>query len=212
MYTVRRYNVLGKLSNQDDDGNKNPIDFRIWQWKKVFARLAHAFFFFWRFEDVLVFTTTWNELFCSCVDDVSIWWQMLIFLFLCPKRWFQFISRIVKTHFSSIMTLSHWKMIAEARSYPGGGGLVYYCMKQTGMLVVSLRGCKFWILISLRVFRAKLQYFKPPKSRLGFRDETQNYAKRNRIQIFFFLLFFFIFKRSLLGVKICFSHAQIGLL
>ena len=26
-------------------------------------------------------------------------------------------------------------------------------------------------------------------SRLGFREETQNYAKRNRSQIFFFLLF-----------------------
>ena len=57
-----------------------------------------------------------------------------------------------------------------------GGGDSY--MKQTGMLVVSLR-----------VFRAKRQYFKLPRSRLGFRDETQNYAKRNRIQIFFFLLF-----------------------
>jgi len=54
-----------------------------------FARFAHAFFFFWHFEDVLVFSTPWNELFCSCVDDVSKWWQMLIFLFLCPKPWFQ---------------------------------------------------------------------------------------------------------------------------
>ena len=52
-------------------------------------------------------------------------------------------------------------------------------MKQMGMLVVSLR-----------VFRAKRQYFKPPRSRLGFREETQNYAKRNRSQIFFFLIFF----------------------
>ena len=32
-------------------------------------------------------------------------------------------------------------------------------MKQTGMLVVSLRGVNFWILVSLRVFRAKRQYF-----------------------------------------------------
>ena len=45
-------------------------------------------------------------------------------------------------------------------------------MKQTGTLVVSLR-----------VFRAKRQYFMPPRSRLGFREETQNYAKRNRSQI-----------------------------
>ena len=63
-------------------------------------------------------------------------------------------------------------------------------MKQTGMLVVSLRGVKFWILVSLRVFQVKRQYFKPPRPRLGFGEETQNYAKRNRSQIFFFLLFF----------------------
>ena len=36
------------------------------------------------------------------------------------------------------------------------------------------------------VFRAKRQYFKPPRSRLGFREETQNYAKRNS---FFFTSF-----------------------
>ena len=53
-------------------------------------------------------------------------------------------------------------------------------------------GYKFWILVSLRVFRAKRQYFKLPKSRLGFCEETRNYAKRKRkrSQIFFFLLFF----------------------
>ena len=83
----------------------------------ILARLARAYFIFWHFEDVLVHSTTWNDLFCSCVDDVSIWWQMLIFVFLCPKRWFQFNSRIVRAHFSSIMTLSNWEMIAEPRSY-----------------------------------------------------------------------------------------------
>ena len=37
-----------------------------------------------------------------------------------------------------------------------GGG---FHMKQTGMLVVSLRGVNFWSLVSLRVFQAKRQYF-----------------------------------------------------
>ena len=83
----------------------------------IFARFARAFFIFWHFEDVLVLSTTWNDLFCSCVDDVSISCQMLIFVFLCRKRWFQFNPRIARTHFSSIMTLSNWKMIAEPRSY-----------------------------------------------------------------------------------------------
>ena len=83
----------------------------------IFARFARAYFIYWHFEDVLVLVTTWNDLFCSCVDDVSIWWQMLVFVLLCPKHWFQFNSRIVRTHFSSIMTLTNWKMIAELRSY-----------------------------------------------------------------------------------------------
>ena len=48
-------------------------------------------------------------------------------------------------------------------------------MKQAGMLLISLRGVNFGIW-SLGVFRAKRQYFIPPRSRLGFRKETQNYA------------------------------------
>ena len=42
---------------------------------------------------------------------------MFNFVFLCPKRLFQFNSRIVRTHFSNTMTLNNWKMIAETRSY-----------------------------------------------------------------------------------------------
>ena len=83
----------------------------------IFARFARAVFIFWHFEDVLVLSTTWNDLFCSCVDDVSIWWQMFNFVFLRPKRWFQFNSSIVRTHFSSILSLNNWKMIAETRSH-----------------------------------------------------------------------------------------------
>ena len=82
----------------------------------IFARFARAFFIFWHFADVLVLSTTWNDLFYSCVDDVSIW-QMLNFILLCPKCWFQFNSRIVRTHFSSIMSLNNSKMIAETRSH-----------------------------------------------------------------------------------------------
>ena len=82
----------------------------------IFARFARTLFIFWHFEDVLVLSKTWNDLFCSCVDDVSIWWQMFNFVFLFPKRWFQFNPRIVQTHFSSIMSLNYnWKMIAETR-------------------------------------------------------------------------------------------------
>ena len=60
----------------------------IWQWKTVFLHALHVhFFIFWHFEDVLVLSMTWNDLFCSCADKCSI--------LSCPKRWFQFNSRIV---------------------------------------------------------------------------------------------------------------------
>ena len=55
--------------------------------------------------------------FYSCEDDVIIWYQMFDFVFLPLKRWFQFNSMIVRTHFASIMTLNNWEMIAEWRSY-----------------------------------------------------------------------------------------------
>ena len=82
----------------------------------IFARFARAFFISWNFVDVLVLSATWNDQFCSWVDNVSAWWQMFNFA-LCPKRRFQLNSRIVRTHFSSIMSLNNWKMIAETRRY-----------------------------------------------------------------------------------------------
>ena len=70
----------------------------------TFARI------FGYFEDVFVLCTGWNDPFCSSVNDVGIWWQIFNFVFLSPKRWFQFNCRIVRTHFSSIMTLNNWKI------------------------------------------------------------------------------------------------------
>ena len=91
-------------------GKQKPHKFAYLTMKNsIFARFARAFFISWHFVDVLVLSTTWNDLFCSCVDDVSIWWQMFNFVFLCPKRWFQINSRTVRGHFSSIMTLNNWK-------------------------------------------------------------------------------------------------------
>ena len=78
-------------------------------WKNsILARFARAFFIIFRcFEDVLVLSTTWVDLFCSCLDDVSVWWQMFHFVFLSLKRWFQFNSSIVRTHFANIMTMNN---------------------------------------------------------------------------------------------------------
>ena len=46
-----------------------------------FARFARAFFIFVHFTAILVPSTTWNDLFCRWVDDVSTWRQMLSLFF-----------------------------------------------------------------------------------------------------------------------------------
>ena len=56
------------------------------------------------------------------------------------------------------------------------------------------------------MFWAKRQYFKPPRSCLGFCEETQNYAKRNRSQIFFFLLFSLFEAVSFRGQNLLMPH------
>ena len=78
-------------------------------------------------------------------------------------------------------------------------------MKQTGMLVVSLRGVNFWILVSLRVFQAKRQYFM--YACIEYDDHVFMSLKPAHC-----MSYLCVFKRSPLGVKICLSHAQIGLL
>jgi len=88
-------------------------------WKNNgFACSAHAIFIFVPFTDILVLYTTWNDLFCSCVDDLSTWWQMFNLVFLSQKQRFQFNSRIVGTYFASVMTLNkYWEIIAATPSY-----------------------------------------------------------------------------------------------
>ena len=78
-------------------------------------------------------------------------------------------------------------------------------MKQTGMLVVSLRGVNFLVLVSLKVFRAKRQYFMYVC--IGYDDHVFILLKSAHC-----MSYLCFFKQSPLGVKICLSHAQIGLL
>ena len=103
---------LGGLSNHDDDGYKTPTNLHIWQWKTVFLHvhfssfdILKTFLFFLR-REMTCFAVVWTT--WAYDDKCSI--------LSCPKRWFQFNSRIVKAHFSGIMTLNNWKMIAETRS------------------------------------------------------------------------------------------------
>ena len=66
-------------------------------------------------------------------------------------------------------------------------------MKQTGMLVVSLRGVNFgfWILVSLRVFQVKRQYFMPPSSRLARVPRSNTDLREEKQKSNFLLNFLF---------------------
>ena len=95
------------LSNQDD-GSSNVTNLHTGKWK---ALVLHAVFIFVHFADILVLSTTWNDLFCSCVVYGSRWRLSFNFV-LSLKNCFQFNSRIVRTQFASVMTLNNWEMIA----------------------------------------------------------------------------------------------------
>ena len=72
---------LGSLSNHDDDGNENVTNLHInFDNEKQFCMFGTFSFF----AEVLVLSTTWNDLymFCSSVDDVSLWRRMFNFVFL----------------------------------------------------------------------------------------------------------------------------------
>ena len=111
--------AIESLSNHDDDGNKNPTNLHIWQWKTVFLHALHVHFSFFDILETFSFFLR-RQMTCSAVVWTTwayIWWQMFNFVFSCPKRWFQFNSRTVRTHFSRItwMTLNNWKMITETQ-------------------------------------------------------------------------------------------------
>ena len=104
--------------------------FFIWELKQLWHRrqqkphiayltmknsILHALHMHFSFFDILktfsFFLRREMTFYCSCVDDVSICWQLhkcSVLSSYCPKCWFQFNSRTVRTHFSSIMTKNNW--------------------------------------------------------------------------------------------------------
>ena len=62
-------------------------------------------------------------------------------------------------------------------------------MKQTGMLVVLLRGVNFGFWSRLGCSGQSANILCGQGLVTGFSEETQNYAKRNRSQIFFLTCF-----------------------
>ena len=74
-------------------------------------------------------------------------------------------------------------VIMPGNAEGGGGG--YSHMKQTGMLVVSFRGVNFGFWSRLGCSGYSINVLR--------RQETQNYAKRNRSQISSLTCFVFVF-------------------
>ena len=108
---------MGELEQPRQRRQPKPHKFAYWQWKTVSLHALHVHFSSFDILKTFSFFLR-REMTCfAVVDDVSIWWQMFNFVFLSPKCWFQFNSRIVTTHFSNIMSLNNWKMIAETRSH-----------------------------------------------------------------------------------------------
>ena len=84
---------------------------------------------------------------------------VIVLILSCPERWFQFNSRIVKAHFSGIMTLNNWKMIAETR-----GDIFRWCYRFR-----RRRVCLSSLLI--------LPYARPTGP--GFTWQTMTHHRRN---------------------------------
>ena len=82
-----------------------------------FARFAHALFIFFTFcRRSCSLHNVKGPVLQLCGRRGHIMTNVQFF-FLSLKCWFQFNSRIVGTHFASVMTLNNWEMIAEMRSY-----------------------------------------------------------------------------------------------
>ena len=120
------------------------------------------------------------------------WINSILSLFPKPsKEWRQFkVSLIVSSSGRTLPEKEQNARHSRHSGYPqnpagaGGGGLL---LKQTGMLVASLRGANFGYLVSLGAFRAKRHFLlKPLRSRSGC-------TRRNREKINYILSIFGIF-------------------
>ena len=107
---------LGSLRNHDNDSNKNITNLHIWQWKAIDLYALHVHFWTFHRCSRSFYDVKWPVL--------QLWGRrehkmtkLFNFVFLSLKRWFQFNSRIVRTHFATVMTLNNSEMTEGARSY-----------------------------------------------------------------------------------------------
>ena len=116
---LRLQNNYGRSSNHHDDGQeRHEFAYSTNNQKAGLFPLQERFFIFVPYAAVLVLSTLRNDLFCSCVDDVTTRSQhSILFFFPSPRRSSQLNPRIGRAHFASHMTWNNREMITETRSY-----------------------------------------------------------------------------------------------
>ena len=114
-----RNEIKGSLSNHDNDGNKKPTNLHIWQWKTVFLHALHVHFSFFDILKTFSFFLRREMTYFAVVWTTWAWDDKCSILSsYFPSAGSKLIpGYIVRTYFSSIMTLNNWKMFAETRSY-----------------------------------------------------------------------------------------------
>ena len=102
-----KFTILESLRNHDDDGNKNPTNLHIWQWKTVFLHPLHAHFSF--FDILLTFSLFLRR---EMAKFLQLWGQRertmtnVQFCLLMSKA---LVPVQFQDSFSSIMSLNNWK-------------------------------------------------------------------------------------------------------
>ena len=100
--------TIESLSNHDDDGNKNPTNLYIWQWKTVFLHALHVHFSFFDILETFSFFLR-RQMTCSAVV-----WTTWAYDDKCS-----ILSSYAPSAGSSSIpgqnTLNNWKMIAETQ-------------------------------------------------------------------------------------------------
>ena len=110
---ARNNRKIGRWSKDDDNASDNNVtNLHIQQWwVRSFPRFARPFLVFVHFATIPVLSWMWNDLFCSCVDYISIWWQTLNLFFRSSDPPYKFSSSIVSTYFETQMIWNSPEMI-----------------------------------------------------------------------------------------------------
>ena len=105
---------------------------------------------------------------------------MFNFVLLCPKRCFEFNSRIVRTQFSSVMILNNWKIIAGTQSY------IFRwrsCFRRRRVCLSCLMTVQWWLQDESECLINTLTMFNYMKLTTKKKQQQQKVANTKQIKI-----------------------------